>query len=94
MSQVATKKKLVLLDERVRVTAYFREQGSVLQGTKEGRCDGFEIEMVIETEEPAEAIADLIRLAHRMCFTEDALSQEVALTMKHVLNGKPIEVDT
>jgi hypothetical protein len=44
MSQVATKKKLVLRDERVKVTAHFRESGSVLRGTKEGSCEGFKYE--------------------------------------------------
>jgi organic hydroperoxide reductase OsmC/OhrA len=93
MSQVATKKKLVLRDERVKVTAHFRESGSVLRGTKEGSCEGFEIEIAIESGAAPEEIAELIRLAHRMCFTEDALSGVVKLTTSHRLNGRPIEVE-
>jgi organic hydroperoxide reductase OsmC/OhrA len=92
VSQVAAKKKLILRDERVKVTAHFRESGSVLGGTKQGSCDGFEIELAIESDGPPEEIAGLIRLAHRMCFTEDALSGQVALTTRHRLNGRPIEV--
>jgi organic hydroperoxide reductase OsmC/OhrA len=92
VSQVATKKKLVLRDERVKVTAHFRESGSVLRGTKEGSCKGFDIELAIESDEATEEIAELIRLAHRMCFTEDALSGTVKLTATHRLNGRPIEV--
>ncbi len=94
MSQVATKKKLVLRDERVKVTAHFREQGSVLRGTSEGMCEGFDIELSIESDEPAEKIAELIRLSHRMCFTEVALAREVRLRKRHNLNGQPIEVET
>ena len=90
---MAAKKKLALRDERVRVTAHFREQGSVLQGSKEGRCKGFEVELSIQSDEPPEAIAELMRLAHRMCFTEDALSGAVTLTKRHLLNGQPIEVE-
>jgi uncharacterized OsmC-like protein len=93
VSQVATRKRLALHDERVKVTASFREQGSVLAGTKEGRCDGFEIELSIESDASAEEITELIRLAHRMCFTEDTLSREVKLTTRHQLNGRAIEVD-
>lgn len=88
---MAAKKKLALRDERVRVTAHFREQGSVLQGTREGTCQGFEVELSIESDEPPEAIAELMRLAHRMCFTEAALSGPVTLTKRHLLNGQPIE---
>jgi uncharacterized OsmC-like protein len=91
MSQVATKKKLVLLDERVKVTGHFLEQGSVLQGTKAGSCEGFDIEISIESDEPDEEIAELIRLAHQMCFTEATLSSQVQLTVRHHLNGLPIE---
>jgi uncharacterized OsmC-like protein len=92
VSQVAAKKKLALDDERVKVTAHFREQGSVLQGTKEGSCQGFDIQLSIESPAPAEEIAELIRLAHRMCFTEDALSGQVKLITRHLLNGEFLPV--
>ena len=94
MSQVAANKKLVLRDERVKVTAHFREQGSVLRSTSEGTCEGFDIELSIESDEPAEEIVELIRLSHRMCFTEAALAGEVTLRKQHNLNGQPIEVET
>ncbi len=92
MSQVAAKKKLQLRDERVKVTAHFREQGSVLRGDSEGTCEGFEIELALESDESAEEIAELIRLAHRMCFTETALTGQVPLTRRHTLNGQSVEV--
>jgi organic hydroperoxide reductase OsmC/OhrA len=92
VSQVAAKKKLVLQAERVKVIARFQEQGSVLQGTAEGWCNGFEIELRLESAEPAEEIAGLIRLAHRMCFTEAALTGRVELTQRHLLNGQPLIV--
>jgi hypothetical protein len=90
VSQVATKKKLELGGQRVRVTARFSERGSVLRGTKEGACEGFEIEISLDSREPAAAIAELLRLAHRMCFTEAALAAEIALTTRHLLNGRPL----
>jgi uncharacterized OsmC-like protein len=93
VSQVAAKKKLALRDERVKVTAHFREQGSVLGGTAEGRCEGFDIQLSIESDAPAEEIAELIRLSHRMCFTEDALSGQAKLTTQHLLNGQSIEIE-
>lgn len=92
MSQVAAKKKLVLHDERVKVLAHFRESGSVLAGTAQGMCEGFDIQLSIESDAPVEQIAELMRLAHHMCFTEDALSGRVKLNTSHFLNGEAIEV--
>ena len=92
MSQVAAKKKLVLRDERVKVLAHFRESGSVLAGTAQGSCEGFDIRLSVESDAPAEEIAELMRLARRMCFTEDALSGRVKLNARHFLNGEAIEV--
>jgi hypothetical protein len=93
VSQVATKKKLDLHDERVKVTAFFLEQGSVRRGTAEGRCESFAIEMAIESDEPPQEIAELIRIARRMCFTEDALTGNVPLRVQQSLNGQPIEIE-
>lgn len=93
MSQVAAKKKLAIRNEQVHVLAHFREQGSVLRGDAQGRCEAFEIELALDSDEPPEAVAELIRLSHRMCFTEDALTGHVKLTQRHRLNGRPFPED-
>ncbi len=64
----------------------------MLAGSAEGQCDGFEIEVAMESDEDQEKISELIRLAHRMCFTEDALGGQ-KITRRHSLNGKPLTVD-
>ncbi len=74
----------------MRVTAHFHEQGSVLRGDAEGFCDGFEVEISIESDEPAEQIAELIRLARQMCFTEKALIGSVPILVKQTINGQEI----
>ena len=91
ISQVAKKRKLTIKDERVKVTAHFHEQGSVLRGDAEGFCDAFEIEIMIESDEAPEAIAELVRLSHAMCFTEKALSGSTPISAIATLNGKPIQ---
>jgi uncharacterized OsmC-like protein len=93
VSQVAAKKRLTLHNERVKVIAHFREEGSVLGGTQKGICEDFSIELSIDGDEPEEVIATLIRLAHRMCFTESALSNVVKITSSHLFNGQQLEVD-
>jgi organic hydroperoxide reductase OsmC/OhrA len=91
VSQVATKKKLVIRNERVRVVGHFHEQGSVLSGTAKGFCDGFEVEVEIESDEPPEVIAKLVRLARQMCFTEQALAGNTAVKVTPRLNGQLLE---
>lgn len=92
MSQVATARKLSIRNERITVNAHFHEQGSVLEGSKQGLCDGFEVLFSIDSDEPAAEIAALIRSAHRMCFTESALTTPVPVTSRHVVNGQPFEL--
>ena len=74
MSQVAAKRKLHLRNERVKVIALFQEEGSVLGGTQRGSSERFSIEFSLDSDEPEHKIAELIHLAHGMCFTEHALS--------------------
>ena len=94
MSQVAAKKRLTLRNESVRVVAHFEEEGSVLAGTQQGTCKEFFIELSLEGDHNVEEMIKLIRMAHRMCFTESALTRTVALKTNHLFNGQPIDVST
>jgi hypothetical protein len=91
VSQVAAKKRWALRNESVRVVAHFEEQGSVLAGTQQGICKGFSIELSLEGDQDVEEIIPLMRLAHRMCFTESALTQAVEVKTSHLFNGQPID---
>jgi uncharacterized OsmC-like protein len=90
VSQVAAKKRLALRDERVKVIAHFREEGAVLAGTQQGFCEDFDMELSLNADIPAQEIVKLIRLAHRMCFTESALKGTPKITSRHVFNGEEI----
>lgn len=59
----------------------------MLRGDAEGFCDGFEIEMLLDSEEPAEELETLITLARRMCFTEKALTGSIPVKVTRVING-------
>jgi len=72
------------------VTAHFHEQGSVLRGDAEGFCDGFEVEISLDSDESTEQTDLLIRLARQMCFTEKALMGSVPVKVSLQLNGKLI----
>ena len=75
------------------MTAHFKEEGSVLGGTQKGTCEDFSIELSVNGDMPSEEIATLIRLAHRMCFTESALTNEIKITSSHLFNGQALDVD-
>lgn len=93
MSQVAAKRRLTLRNEKVSVVAHFEEEGAVLDGSQQGMCKGFSIELSIESDHKVEDIIKLIRMAHRMCFTESALTGAVEVKTSHLFNGQVIEVD-
>lgn len=68
------------------VKARFHEKGSVLKGDAEGFCDGFEIQIYIDSEEEQSAISELIRLARQMCFTEKALLGNTPVEVNEFIN--------
>lgn len=69
------------------VSAYFHEQGSVLRGDAEGFCDRFEIEIQMDSDEPAAEMEMLVKLARQMCFTEKALTGSVNVKVTQTING-------
>ena len=74
------------------MVAHFEEEGSVLAGTQQGTCKGFSIELSLEGDHKVEDMLKLIRLAHRMCFTESALTRAVEVKTSHLFNGQSIDV--
>ena len=91
LTEIAANQKLVLRNPSVKATAKFHEQGSVLQGSKEGACDGFAISIQIDSDEPQEEIAALMRMARHVCFAMDALSSQVPLTFDNTLNDEHVD---
>jgi hypothetical protein len=75
----------------VKVVERFHEQGSVLAGTAAGFCDGFDIEVEIESDAPPKEVGDLVRLSRKMCFTEQALAGHTPVKVTTWLNGQPLE---
>ncbi len=92
VSNIAMRKKLKIRNERVVVTAHFLESGSILKGDKNGEAQKFEIEMLMDSNEDDEVIAELMRLAHRMCFAEDTLANVVPISFAHSHNGRGIKI--
>ena len=60
----------------------------MLRGDAEGFCDGFEVEIELESDEPKESMIELIRLARQMCFTEKALIGSTPVNVTQRVNGQ------
>ena len=67
--------------------------GSVLKGTVFNRWDGVDTHLSIESDEPAEKIAHLIRNAKNGCFAEGLITQSVPLNGTIEVNGRTFELE-
>ena len=76
---------------RVHVTMRNKQEGSVLQGTVKASCLGIDTRVELESDEPAERVAALVRNAERGCFTMQALLEPVRFTTAFSLNGLPLK---
>ena len=76
---------------RMHVSARYRVEGSVLQDTVEANVIAVETRLEIQSPEPAEKIARLVRNAERGCFVMQALQKPVTIAATTVLNGQPVE---
>lgn len=67
--------------------------GSVIKGTVFNRWDGVDTHLSIESDEPADKLAHLIRNAKHGCFAEGLITQPVPLNSTIEVNGKAFELD-
>ena len=75
---------------RMHVTTHFQVNGSVLADSVQGDAVGFETHLEIDSPEPPEKVARLIRNAERGCFVMQALLKPVPITSTTSLNGQPL----
>jgi len=75
---------------RMHVSARYRVEGSVLQDTVEANVIAVETRLEIQSPEPAEKIARLVRNAERGCFVMQGLVKPVPVSTATVLNGTPL----
>lgn len=77
---------------RVRVKAYFWQQGSVLAGTLQAGCAGFEMELGIKSSASTEEIARLVGIAENGCFVMQTLMNPTPVKHTVSLNGEQLIV--
>ena len=77
---------------RIQVTAKYCREGSVIQGTAKVTCDSIETQLSLESDEPPERIAHLIRMAEASCFTMAALRNNTPCELASTVNGQPFDI--
>ncbi len=75
---------------RMRVKATYRVTGSVLNDTIQGEMVGAQTVLEVESPDPPEKVARVIRNAERGCFVMQALLRPVPIDSSVRLNGKPL----
>jgi uncharacterized OsmC-like protein len=73
---------------RARCEFDFHQSGSVLKGTVDCAVTAFRTHLEIDSDEPAERIAHVIRLAKKSCFAEQLVKTAVPLTSTFAVNGE------
>ena len=72
---------------RVFVKAKFKSEGAVLAETVQARGLGFETRIELESKEPGERVAAVIRNAENGCYVLQTILHPVPVERKFVLNG-------
>lgn len=72
---------------RVGVKAMFKSEGSVLAETVQARSLGFETRLELESQEPAERVAAVVRNAENGCYVLQSILHPVPVERKFALNG-------
>jgi len=82
--------KVQINKARVHVAMRNKSEGSVLKGTVKASCLGVETRVELESDEPSERVAAVIRNAENGCYTMQALLEPVHFTSTVTLNGSPL----
>ena len=67
--------------------------GSVIKGTVFNRWEGVSTFLKVESDEPADKLAHLLKNAKAGCFAEGLIVQPVPLHSHIEVNGKPFHID-
>ncbi len=78
---------------RVHVAMRNKQEGSVLQGTVKASCLGIETRLELESDEPPEQVAAMVRNAENGCYTMQALLEPVRFTSTVTLNGSSLSIE-
>ena len=78
---------------KVFVKARFKSEGSVLRETVQAVGLGFETRCQLESDEPADKVAAVVRNAEKGCYVMQTILQPTPVERQFTLNGVPFNLD-
>jgi hypothetical protein len=78
---------------RITFTARYAREGSVIGGSAGTRCDSITTELALDSDEPPEGVAQLIKMAEATCFTLTALRNPVPVALEATVNGQSFALE-
>jgi hypothetical protein len=76
---------------RITITARYSREGSVIAGDAHTRCDSIKTQLSLDSDEPPERVAQLIKMAEATCFTLAALRNPAPVALEATVNGQPFD---
>jgi hypothetical protein len=83
--------KTKIAKARVFVKARFKSEGSVLAETVQAQGLGFETRLELESQEPLDKVAAVVRNAENGCYVLQTILQPVPVRRTFALNGNPFD---
>lgn len=90
LSRFAAIKKLNIKKMRLSQETRFLMEGSATQGSLMGKGKSVVTHVEIESDEPEEAIREMLRVGENSCFIMQSILHPVPATMSANLNGSPL----
>ena len=85
--------KMKVSNPKCRVVLRKHLGGSVLKGTVFNRWEHVTTYLTVDSDEPADKLAHLIKNAKAGCFAEGLITQQVPLVSHIEVNGKPFQIE-
>ena len=77
---------------KVRVLIHWYLTGSVTKGTVDSGCKEVETHLEVDSDDDAEKVRNVVRLAKKGCFAEQMVVRPVPLTGSIRINGEPFSL--
>ncbi len=79
--------KVEIRKARVKVTARFKNEGSVLRETIDAQGVGFETDLDVESDAPPERVAAVVRNSEKGCYVMQTILKPTPVETRVTLNG-------
>jgi hypothetical protein len=88
LSRYAHIRKVTIKSAKCRSELDFYLTGSVKRGDVEAGCTEARTHLEVESDDPPEAVAEVVRLAHAGCFLEQMIARPVPVRSTLTVNGR------